>query len=86
MNAAAGALTAAKASGDLGRIGAASQQLQDAVNAYLALAGTSEPSAGPAPPSQPAADRRTGPPAAVSQGQGGCPGMVPVLLGQVSTK
>ena len=49
MDAAASALTAAKASGDLGRIGAASQKLQDAVNAYLALAGTSIPSAGPAP-------------------------------------
>ena len=49
MEAAAGALTAAKASGDLSRIGAASQKLQDAVNAYLALAGTSIPSAGPAP-------------------------------------
>ncbi|HEY5115718.1 MAG TPA: hypothetical protein VIJ00_09365 [Nakamurella sp.] len=45
MNAAANALDAAKASGDLGQIGAASQKLQDAGNAYLALAGTAIPSA-----------------------------------------
>ena len=45
LNAAANALDAAKASGDLGQIGAASQQLQDAVNAYLALAGTTIPNA-----------------------------------------
>jgi uncharacterized membrane protein (UPF0182 family) len=45
LNAAANVLDAAKASGDLGQIGAASQQLQDAVNAYLAMAGTTIPSA-----------------------------------------
>ena len=45
MNAAANALDAAKASADLGQIGAASQKLQDAVNAYLALAGTTIPNA-----------------------------------------
>jgi uncharacterized membrane protein (UPF0182 family) len=47
MDAAASALDAAKASGDLGQIGAASQKLEDTVNAYLALAGTAIPSAGP---------------------------------------
>jgi len=36
-----GALDAAKASNDLGQIGAASQKLEDAVNAYLKLAGQS---------------------------------------------
>ncbi len=41
MNAAAQALDAAKASNDLGQIGAASQKLEDAVNAYLKLAGQS---------------------------------------------
>ena len=53
MDAAASALEAAKASGDLGQIGAASQKLEDAVRNYLALAGTSIPSAslGPVPTS-----------------------------------
>ena len=53
MDAAASALDAAKASGDLGQIGAASQKLEDAVRAYLALAGTEIPSAslGPVPTS-----------------------------------
>jgi len=53
MDAAASALDAAKASGDLGRIGDASQKLQDAVTAYLALAGTSIP--GVSPPAVPSA-------------------------------
>ncbi|ACV77994.1 UPF0182 family membrane protein [Nakamurella multipartita] len=53
LDAAASALDAAKASGDLGQIGAASQKLEDAVNAYLQLAGTAIPSAslGPVPTS-----------------------------------
>ena len=53
MDSAASALDDAKASGDLGQIGAASQKLEDAVKAYLALAGTSIPSAslGPVPSS-----------------------------------
>lgn len=53
MNAAASELDAAKASGDLGQIGAASQKLENAVKAYLALAGDSIPSAslGPVPTS-----------------------------------
>jgi len=53
MNAAASALDAAKASGDLGQIGAASQRLEDAVKAYLSLTGDSIPSAslGPVPTS-----------------------------------
>ncbi|WP_231988483.1 UPF0182 family membrane protein [Nakamurella panacisegetis] len=41
MDAANKALATAKASGDLGKIGAASQALEDAVNNYLKLAGTS---------------------------------------------
>ncbi len=45
MDAAASALDTAKASGDLAQIGAASQKLEDAVKNYLALAGTSIPSA-----------------------------------------
>lgn len=51
MDAAASALDTAKASGDLGQIGDASQKLEDAVNAYLNLVGTSIPSAslGPVP-------------------------------------
>jgi uncharacterized membrane protein (UPF0182 family) len=51
LDSAAQALDAAKASGDLGQIGAASQKLADAVDAYLALAGTAIPSAslGPVP-------------------------------------
>jgi hypothetical protein len=49
MNTAASQLDAAKSSGDLGQIGAASQKLEDAVKAYLALAGTSIPSASLAP-------------------------------------
>jgi len=49
MDSAASALDAAKASGDLGQIGAASQKLEDAVNAYLTLAGTAIPSASLAP-------------------------------------
>ena len=53
MDAAASALDTAKASGDLGQIGAASQKLEDAVNAYLALAGTAIPSASLAPASTP---------------------------------
>ncbi|MET3803936.1 uncharacterized membrane protein (UPF0182 family) [Nakamurella sp. UYEF19] len=40
MNTANQALVAAKASGDLAQIGAASQKLQDAVNNYLKIAGT----------------------------------------------
>lgn len=40
MDAANKQLATAKASGDLGKIGAASQLLEDAVNRYLALAGT----------------------------------------------
>ncbi len=40
-------LAAAKASGDLGQIGAASQGLEDAVNRYLALAGTGPSSTPP---------------------------------------
>src|SRR6478735_3557774 len=53
LDSAAQALDAAKASGDLGQIGAASQKLADAVDAYLALAGTAIPSAslGPVPTS-----------------------------------
>jgi len=53
MDSAASALDDAKSSGDLGQIGAASQKLEDAVKAYLALAGTSIPSAslGPVPSS-----------------------------------
>jgi hypothetical protein len=50
MDTAAKALDAAKASGDLGQIGAASQNLSDAVDQYLALAGTSVNSASLAPP------------------------------------
>ena len=46
MNAAANALNAAKTTGDLGRIGDAIKKLQDAVNAYLTLTGTTTPSAG----------------------------------------
>jgi uncharacterized membrane protein (UPF0182 family) len=51
LDAAADELDQAKASGDLGQIGAASQKLEDAVKAYLQLAGTSLPSAslGPVP-------------------------------------
>ena len=41
MDAANKNLATAKASGDLGKIGAASQALEDAVNNYLSLAGTS---------------------------------------------
>lgn len=41
LNAANQALVTAKASGDLAKIGAASQQLQDAVDNYLQLAGSS---------------------------------------------
>jgi len=50
MDQAASDLDTAKASGDLGAIGAASQKLEDAVNAYLTLAGTAIPSASLAPP------------------------------------
>jgi uncharacterized membrane protein (UPF0182 family) len=50
MGTAAQALDAAKASGDLGQIGTASQNLSDAVDQYLALAGTSLNSASLAPP------------------------------------
>jgi hypothetical protein len=53
MDSAASELDAAKASGDLGQIGAASQKLEDAVNAYLTLAGTALPSASLAPVSTP---------------------------------
>jgi uncharacterized membrane protein (UPF0182 family) len=53
MDSAASELDAAKASGDLGQIGAASQKLEDAVNNYLKLAGTSLPSASLAPVSTP---------------------------------
>jgi uncharacterized membrane protein (UPF0182 family) len=51
MNSAATDLDTAKASGDLGQIGAASQKLEDAVKAYLTLAGSAAPSAslGPVP-------------------------------------
>ena len=49
MDAAASELDAAKTSGDLGQIGAASQKLENAVKAYLALSGTSIPSASLAP-------------------------------------
>src|SRR6478752_3022896 len=49
MDQAATDLNTAKASGDLGAIGAASQKLEDAVNAYLKLAGTAIPSASLAP-------------------------------------
>jgi len=45
MNSAASALDTAKASGDLGAIGSASQQLEDAVKAYLSLSATTPPSA-----------------------------------------
>jgi len=41
MDAAAKALDTAKASGDLGAIGTASQNLETAVNNYLALTGDS---------------------------------------------
>ncbi len=53
MDAAASELDRAKATGDLAQIGAASQKLEDAVKAYLQLAGTSIPSAslGPVPTS-----------------------------------
>src|SRR5450755_1109497 len=49
MDSAASALDAAKASGDLGQIGDASQKLEDAVKNYLQLAGTPLPSASLAP-------------------------------------
>jgi uncharacterized protein len=49
MDAAASELDAAKTSGDLAQIGAASKKLEDAVKAYLALAGDSIPSASLAP-------------------------------------
>ncbi|HEY4994037.1 MAG TPA: UPF0182 family protein [Nakamurella sp.] len=49
MDSAASALDAAKASGDLGQIGDASQKLEDAVKQYLQLAGTPLPSASLAP-------------------------------------
>jgi len=53
MDAAASELDAAKASGDLGQIGAASQKLEDAVKAYLTLVDAQQPSAslGPVPSS-----------------------------------
>jgi uncharacterized membrane protein (UPF0182 family) len=50
MDTAAKALDAAKQSGDLGQIGTASQNLSQAVDQYLALAGTSLSSASLAPP------------------------------------
>ncbi len=53
MNAAASALDAAKGTGDLAQIGAASQKLEDAVKAYLTLAGTAAPSASLAPAPSP---------------------------------
>ena len=53
LDSAASELDTAKASGDLGQIGAASQKLEDAVNAYLTLAGTALPSASLAPVSTP---------------------------------
>ena len=43
MDAAASELDAAKASNDLGKIGAASQKLEDAVNQYLKLVGKTTP-------------------------------------------
>jgi uncharacterized membrane protein (UPF0182 family) len=51
MDSAASELDTAKASGDLGAIGSASQKLEDAVKAYLTLADSASPSAslGPVP-------------------------------------
>ena len=51
MDSAASELDTAKASGDLGAIGSASQKLEDAVKAYLTLADAATPSAslGPVP-------------------------------------
>jgi uncharacterized membrane protein (UPF0182 family) len=51
MDSAASELDTAKASGDLGAIGSASQKLEDAVKAYLTLANSASPSAslGPVP-------------------------------------